>query len=75
MMGSYWHGMSGWGMPFGGLFSLLLLILILVALYRALGGQGGKRHSDALSILEQRYARGEIQREEYLEKKRDLTAQ
>lgn len=72
MMGPYWHGM-GWGMPFGGLFSLLFLILILVALYRVLGGQGGKRRSDALGILEQRYAKGEIQREEYLEKKRDLT--
>ena len=72
MMG-YWHGM-GWGMPFGGLFSLLLLILILVALYRALGTQGRRDRSDALNILEQRYAKGEIQREEYMEKKRDLAA-
>jgi putative membrane protein len=30
------------------------------------------RSSEALSILEQRYARGEIEREEYLQKKQDL---
>jgi len=69
MMGGYWHG---WGMPFGGLFSLLVLVLILVTLYRALGT--GKTGTEALAVLEQRYAKGEIQREEYLEKKRDLAA-
>ena len=71
MMGAYWHG---WGMPFGGVFSLLVLVLILAALYRALGGPERKGSSNAQSILEQRYAKGEIQREEYLEKKRDLAA-
>jgi putative membrane protein len=29
-------------------------------------------HSRALELLEERYARGEINRKEYLEKKRDL---
>lgn len=36
------------------------------------GGPGG-RSSSALTLLEERYARGEIQREEYLQKKGDLT--
>jgi putative membrane protein len=67
--------------PFHGLFTLLVIILVLVLVF-------GRRHhyyyapaatppaaasrSDALSVLEGRYARGEIQREEYLEKKKDL---
>jgi putative membrane protein len=32
-----------------------------------------ERHSPALEALEERYARGEINREEYLQKKRDIT--
>jgi uncharacterized membrane protein len=35
------------------------------------GGQPNSR-AEALSILEQRYAKGEIQRDEYLQKKQDL---
>jgi putative membrane protein len=68
-----------WG-PFHGLFSLLVVIFILSVIF------GRRRHyyydhpwswhrggrSDALDTLEARYARGEIQREEYLQKKHDL---
>jgi len=32
-----------------------------------------ERSSPALEVLEERYARGEINREEYLQKKRDIT--
>jgi uncharacterized membrane protein len=32
------------------------------------------RHSSGLGILEERYAKGEIQRNEFLQKKRDLEA-
>jgi putative membrane protein len=69
--------------PFHGLFTLLVIILVLVLVFGRRhhyyyappatqpGGPTTSR-SDALSILEGRYARGEIQREEYLEKKKDL---
>ena len=30
------------------------------------------RHPDGLDVLEERYARGEIKREEYLEKRKDI---
>ena len=36
-------------------------------------GYGVERRSSALDVLEERYARGEINRDEYLEKKRDIT--
>ena len=76
-----WSDMNahGWGwMIFGGLHSLvfwLLLILAILALVKWLSGGPGKStgsHKTALNILEERYARGEIDREEYLRIKADL---
>lgn len=67
-------------MPFHGIFFLLLLVLVIVgivALARSLTGWGGHgvhapRRSPGLDVLEERYAKGEIQRDEYVQKKRDL---
>ena len=39
-----------------------------------LGRQGATASSSGLDLLEQRYARGEVNREEYLQKKGDLQA-
>lgn len=72
--------MWGWWMPFHGILSLLLLILVIVgivALIRSLLGYGvhgvrGRGRPPGLDVLEERYAKGEIQRDEYLQKKRDL---
>ena len=36
-------------------------------------GHGMGRRSSGLDVLEERYARGEINRDEYLEKRRDIT--
>lgn len=36
-------------------------------------GHGMERRPSGLDVLEERYARGEINRDEYLEKKRDIT--
>ena len=76
MMG-YWS----WGMGFGWLFMLLFWGLVLVGVFalirwtseQPLGGNAARTKS-ALDILQERYARGEIQKEEYQEKKRELTA-
>ncbi|UZW55653.1 SHOCT domain-containing protein [Sphingobium sp. JS3065] len=73
---------GGW-MPFQGIFFLLLIVLAiigLVALARSIfrsstHGVDERRGSSSLEILEQRYAKGELEREEYLQKKTDLTAQ
>ena len=37
-------------------------------------GRGGGGRSPGLDALEERYAKGEIGREEHLQKKRDLTS-
>lgn len=74
-----WHGFGGWGMGFGFIFMLLfwaLVILGIAALIRWLTTRPspGKNSSDKtpLEIVQERYARGEIDREEYEQKKRDL---
>lgn len=61
-------------MPFGGLLSLALLVGIVFIVMRGLGGRNFRARSPALDTLEERYAKGEIQRDEYLQKKRDLGA-
>ncbi len=77
MMGWGWQG-GGWSV-FGTVFMLLwwaLIILGIVMLVRWLAGAGGRRERQvgdrALEILRERYARGEIGKEEFDSRKRDL---
>jgi len=75
--------MGGWGLGWLGMIMMLafwaLVIVALVLLIRWLaqvsrGGAFGGRGPQALEILKERYARGEIDKEEFEAKKRDLTA-
>lgn len=70
-------GWGGGGMGFGGLWMVLLwgvLIVGVIVLAKFLwrGSKTRSEPSKALQILEERYARGEINREEFEHKKRDL---
>ena len=71
-------GWGGWMAPFGMIIWLLIVALIIagiVWLFRALTRQSSEnigRRPSALDVLEERYARGEINRDEYLEKRRDI---
>ncbi len=54
---------------------LAVLVAIIVGLVRWLGGAGGatgRPTRTAREILDERYARGEIDREEYLKRKQDI---
>src|SRR5262245_28009776 len=75
-----WHPMWGmWGMWGIGMLVIMLTcwVVIIVGLVlgiRWLATQGRESRSDsALAILRQRYARGEINKEEFDAKKRDLS--
>lgn len=81
-MYDYWGGM-GYGMGWGGhvlgwLFMLtfwVLIIVVAVAAVRWLSGSATRdtrSSQNALDILRERYARGEIDREEFQQRKRDL---
>ena len=77
-------GMMGpWGMGWsGGIFVILIVILVIVALifllprikqnYKIDGVKTLSGKSNALDILKERYARGEIDKTEFEEKKKDL---
>jgi putative membrane protein len=74
-----WHPAWGWGhMMFGGLMMIVFwgsLIVLMVLLVRWLGGAGDsapRSRGSALQILQERFARGEIDKEEYEERRRIL---
>jgi len=80
MMGG---GFGGFGMGLGGPLMILFWILVIAAvvavvagLARQLPGRGGARGGDgddrALEILRERYARGEIDHDEFERQRRDL---
>ncbi len=67
----------GWGLGWallhgiGSLLWIAVLIAVVVLLVRR-ERASPPRHNPALAILAERYARGEIGRDEYLQKKADL---
>jgi putative membrane protein len=66
---------SGWAMGWGMLWMVLwwlVPILGIVALALWIGGTRRRREKTALDILKERYARGEIEQEEFMRKKREL---
>jgi putative membrane protein len=81
MMWEYMGNGHGWGGMAFGMVSMSLFWVLLIAaavlLIRHVWGAGiSSKHRQAetaLDILKKRYARGEIEREEFEQKKRDLS--
>jgi putative membrane protein len=84
----YGNGPMGWGVePFGWIFMviiwILVIMLILAIIRRIGGGHHGYMHMQGqdslpgektpLDILKERYAKGEINKEEFEQKKKDLS--
>lgn len=77
MWGHMWGWDGSWSMGWGwfGLMHLawwLLLIVAVVLVARAVLGRRWGQRDTALDILRERYARGEINEEEYQERKKLL---
>lgn len=71
------NGDWSWGFGFGhGLFGLLfwiVIIAVVVAVARGFGGRSTRPDTNpALAILKERYARGEIDKDEYERMRHDL---
>ncbi|MBI2831035.1 MAG: SHOCT domain-containing protein [Chloroflexi bacterium] len=72
MMGGF--GLGGGFMGFGMILFWGLVIWAIVALVRGTTGSAGSRSGadSALDVLKRRYAQGDISKEEYEQKKKDL---
>jgi putative membrane protein len=80
MMGGWGYGGYGFGV-LHMVFWVVILIAVVVGivwLVRSMTSAGARtlpaRRSAGLDVLEERYARGEVNRDEYLQKKRDILA-
>ena len=75
MMQGFGHGM-GIGMGWGWIVGLLVLVLVIWLVVRS-NGQGSQvpqeEKETPLDVLKKRYARGEIDKQEFEDKKKDLT--
>ncbi len=76
--GPGWMMGDGWWLMMAFIFLVLIgIVVVAVAVLRReryVENVPARRTANGLAILEERYAKGEISREEYLEKKRDLAA-
>jgi putative membrane protein len=76
VIGDMWLGGWGWLVGLASLAFWVLLIIAIVALIRGHPrGPIGHGTPTALLVLEERYARGEISREEFVERRSVLRRQ
>ncbi|MFZ0455709.1 MAG: SHOCT domain-containing protein [Ignavibacteriaceae bacterium] len=73
-----YHNMFGGGMWFTWLFWIIIIAviawLVITMVNRSQKNQGsGSAKESPFDILKNKYAKGEINKEEYLEKKKDLS--
>jgi putative membrane protein len=82
MYGMYGYGMNGvhgmgWGMGLAGILGIAVLIVIIWAIVKGINtvpnSSTPTEKKSALDILRERYARGDINKEEFDEKKHVLS--
>ena len=70
-----WGHMSWWGFPFFGFLFIGILIAIIIIVYVIIHSEKSEEKeiiSDAQRFLDERYAKGEMTRKEYLQAKEDI---
>lgn len=67
-----WGAWSGWGMLLVLAFWTAVIAVLVLVLRWLVTGRGSPGTDRALAILRQRYARGEITKDEFETRRRDL---
>lgn len=80
-MGNYYGDMFGWGLG-GGIMMIIFWAVIILSIVWIVKEVGGRNNSDkthrgksAIEILEERYAKGEITKEQFESMKKDIISQ
>ena len=80
-MGNYYGDVSGWGLG-GGIMMIIFWAAIILAIVWIVKEVGGRNNSDktrhaksAIEILKERYAKGEITKEQFESMKKDVISQ
>ncbi|ALO17279.1 SHOCT domain-containing protein [Salinivirga cyanobacteriivorans] len=69
------HGVFGLGMGWGWIIGLVIVIVIIWVFFKFMNqDKKVSNNKTPLDLLNERYAKGEIDKQEYEEKKRDLTS-
>jgi putative membrane protein len=77
--GNDWNMMGGWGGGFNMIVWPLIIVVLVVGVIWFMrspsysGAGRPERRSSGLDILKERYARGEITRDEFLQKKQEIS--
>jgi len=74
--GDEWHMMDWWGVPFMGFWIIGIIIgiglLIVYLIIKSEETEEKEIMTDAQKILDERYAKGEMTRKEYIQAKEDI---
>lgn len=70
--GAGWNHMGGWGWTGMMIGWVLLAVLVAIVAWALLGNLRRKPANRALELLDERYAKGEIDTDEYTERKSEL---
>lgn len=73
----FMHDFGGWGMLFGGIWMLIfwgsIIGLVIWGISRLARRQNYQTRKDPLDIARERYARGEITKEQFEQIRKDLS--
>jgi putative membrane protein len=65
-----------WGIGWGWIIGLIILVIVIWMIVRTLNQKSSRNQPDnktPLDILKERYARGEISKQEYVDKKKTIS--
>lgn len=69
------YGVHGWGMGLWWIIGIVIVVIIIWVVFKGLNQSSTNQGigKSALDILKERYASGEIDKQEFEERKKDLT--